>query len=101
MNALLTLLLFAWIHSTAGAQETQLTGKQIATAAREQIGVTTEYDPAYSKLQYPAGDVPANKGVCSDVVVRAVRKAGLDLQKEVHEDMQTNFTAYPQKWGLK
>lgn len=59
------------------------------------------YDPAYFSLSYPGGDVPADKGVCTDVVIRAYRKMGIDLQKEVHEDMKKNFSLYPKKWGLK
>lgn len=59
------------------------------------------YDPAYVVLKYPMGDVPANKGVCTDVVIRAYRKLGIDLQKLVHEDMSKNFTLYPNKWGRK
>ncbi|NDW09137.1 DUF1287 domain-containing protein [Dysgonomonas sp. 520] len=60
------------------------------------------YDPAYFSIPYPNGDVPANKGVCTDVVVRAYRKLGIDLQKEVHEDIKKNFNLYPsrKKWGL-
>ena len=81
------------------AQEAGL-GQKIAAAARQQIGVTKEYDPAYVALAYPNGDVPLRTGVCSDVVVRALRQVGLDLQKEMHEDMRKNFNAYPQKWGL-
>ncbi len=68
---------------------------------REQIGVTTSYDPAYRKIAYPAGDVPRQTGVCSDVVVRAFRGLKIDLQKEVHEDMARAFDQYPRKWGLK
>lgn len=58
------------------------------------------YDPTYFQLKYPNGDVPKNKGVCTDVVIRAYRKFGIDLQKEVHEDMKLNFSKYPKKWGL-
>jgi hypothetical protein len=58
------------------------------------------YDPAYFRLDYPNGDVPADKGVCTDVVIRAYRKLGVDLQKEVHEDMKANFDKYPKNWGL-
>jgi uncharacterized protein len=76
-------------------------GVRIVVAARQQVGVTKEYDPAYTVLKYPGGDVPLQTGVCCDVVVRALRQVGIDLQKEVHEDMQKNFSAYPQKWGLK
>lgn len=60
-----------------------------------------QYDPSYIQIKYPNGDVPANKGVCSDVVIRAYRKLGIDLQKEVHQDMQSNFNKYPKIWGLK
>ena len=75
--------------------------ESIVAAARSQIGVTTSYDPAYRKIDYPNGDVPKETGVCSDVVVRALRIQGVDLQKNVHEDMATNFDAYPKNWGLK
>ena len=57
------------------------------------------YDPAYFRLDYPNGDVPSNKGVCTDVVIRVYRKLGIDLQKEVHEDMEQNFDQYPKNWG--
>ncbi len=69
--------------------------------ARGQIGVTLEYDPAYVTLAYPGGDVPMTGGVCTDVIVRAFRKVGLDLQQAVHEDMAKSFSAYPQQWGLR
>ena len=58
------------------------------------------YDPSYVRIAYPSGDVPANRGVCTDVVIRAYRKMGIDLQKEVHEDMRANFDKYPKNWGL-
>jgi len=58
------------------------------------------YDPAYFRIDYPNGDVPADRGVCTDVVIRAYRKMGIDLQKEVHEDMRTHFSKYPSNWGL-
>lgn len=70
-------------------------------AARGQVGVTLGYDPRYVSLAYPGGDVSLSTGVCCDVVVRALRKVNIDLQKEVHEDMKENFSAYPQNWGLK
>src|SRR5687767_5953551 len=59
------------------------------------------YDPSYYTIPYPNGDVPKDKGVCTDVVIRAYRKLGVDLQKEVHEDMKANFDQYPKIWGLK
>lgn len=73
--------------------------KQMLEGAIAQAGVTTGYDPAYVALEYPNGDVPEKTGVCSDVVVRAFRKAGIDLQKEVHEDMKAARSEYPTKWG--
>jgi uncharacterized protein YijF (DUF1287 family) len=59
------------------------------------------YDPSYFTIAYPNGDIPSNKGVCTDVIIRAYRKLGFDLQQAVHQDMKTNFSAYPKKWGLK
>lgn len=58
------------------------------------------YDPSYFSINYPNGDVPSDRGVCTDVVIRAYRKVGIDLQKEVHEDMKENFEKYPKNWGL-
>ena len=75
---------------------------RLVNAAREQIGVTTLYDPTYVRLAYPGGDVAQDRGVCTDVVIRAYRRAfRLDLQKLVHEDMAANFAAYPKAWGMK
>lgn len=74
----------------------------LIAAARSQVGRTTSYDPAYVRLSYPGGDVPFERGVCTDVVIRAYRDAfDVDLQKLVHEDMRQNFAAYPKSWGLK
>jgi len=58
------------------------------------------HDPTYFQIPYPNGDVPANKGVCTDVIIRAYRKLGIDLQKEVHLDMTSNFSKYPKIWRL-
>ncbi len=74
--------------------------ERLPELARRQIGVTTEYDPAYVTLRYPGGDVPQDRGVCTDVVIRALRGIGIDLQKAVHEDMKKAFSAYPRNWGL-
>jgi Uncharacterized protein conserved in bacteria len=74
--------------------------KLVIDGANDQVGKTVSYDPSYQKLEYPNGDVAIETGVCSDVIVRAFRKAGIDLQKDVHEDMKGNFSAYPTKWGL-
>jgi hypothetical protein len=74
----------------------------IATAASTQIGKTTIYDPAYVGLSYPGGDLPLERGVCTDVVIRALRAAlNMDLQQLVHEDMEASFNEYPKIWGLK
>jgi uncharacterized protein YijF (DUF1287 family) len=74
---------------------------QLVAAAEAQIGVTVTYDPAYVRLAYPGGDVPRDRGVCTDVVIRAYRDAfGIDLQRLVHEDMKANFSRYPRSWGL-
>ena len=71
-------------------------GLDIVAAARSQIGVTVKYDPSYVKIGYPGGDVPRDRGVCSDVVIRALRDArGMDLQKLVHEDMEAHYLLYP------
>ena len=78
-----------------------ISANQLVKDARSQIGQTLTYDPAYTRLSYPMGDVPIQKGVCTDVVIRALRKQNIDLQKVIHEDMKRNFKAYPQLWGLK
>ena len=59
-----------------------------------------KYDPSYFQINYPNGDIPAGKGVCTDVIIRTYRKLGIDLQKEVQEDMKANFNKYPKSWGL-
>jgi uncharacterized protein len=72
----------------------------VAKAALLQIGKTLSYDPAYTVLAYPDGDVPLERGVCTDVVIRAFRVVGVDLQRLVHEDMRRAFVQYPKLWGL-
>lgn len=74
--------------------------KKLLESAIEQTTLTKNYDPAYVVIPYPNGDIPIEKGVCTDVVIRAFRNAGVDLQKEVHEDMTANFSVYPKKWNL-
>ena len=73
---------------------------RLASAALERTLVNVRYDPAYVRIPYPGGDVPANTGVCTDEVIRSYRTLGIDLQKLVHEDMKKNFSRYPQNWGL-
>jgi len=76
-------------------------GMRIASAARLQIGITVRYDPEYQSMEYPNGDIPLDRGVCTDVIVRSFRTGlGVDLQKLVHEDMKRNFKEYPNDWGL-
>lgn len=75
---------------------------KLSNAALSIIDSSIEYDLAYFSIEYPNGDIPKNKGVCTDVIIRSYRILGIDLQKEVHEDMIANFSAYPnlQKWGM-
>lgn len=72
--------------------------RQIVRAAKAQIG--TRYDARYQAIAYPLGDVPANRGACTDVVIRALRATGIDLQQRIHADMLQNWPSYPRKWGL-
>lgn len=88
---------FAWLACVLSAAA----DARLAQLARQQIGVTVEYDPTYVVLPYPGGDVAQERGVCTDVIIRAFRGIGLDLQKAVHEDMKKAFAAYPRNWGLK
>lgn len=90
--------LFLFIINQACTAQTAFYNKLSNSA----LGLTKQrviYDPAYVVITYPGGDVPANRGVCTDVIIRAYRKLGIDLQKEVHEDMRTYFTKYPKNWG--
>jgi uncharacterized protein YijF (DUF1287 family) len=89
------------LPATSGADNAH--AQDLVAAARSQIGVTIRYDSSYQRIAYPGGDVPVERGVCTDVVVRAYRKLGIDLQKLVHEDMRAHWAAYPHpvKWGLK
>ena len=73
---------------------------RLSNAAISIIDDKVIYTPDYVSIKYPNGDVPAKTGVCTDVVIRAYRKLGIDLQKEVHEDMKANFSKYPKTWGL-
>jgi uncharacterized protein YijF (DUF1287 family) len=73
--------------------------EQVVDAALAQIGVTTLYDPTYVKLAYPEGDVPGDRGVCTDVIIRALRKVNVDLQVLVHDDKKKAPEAYPREWG--
>jgi len=108
----LSLVLFAlWIlaevlsagaadDGTAGDAGAKSVAERIVDAALHRAEQSVRYDPAYVAIDYPGGDVPADTGVCTDVVVRAYRALGVDLQRLVHEDMAENFGAYPPLWGL-
>lgn len=75
--------------------------QKIIAGANSQLGKTLFYDPRYVELEYPLGDINIVRGVCTDVVIRALRNANFDLQVKIHEDMKDNFSHYPNKWGLK
>jgi uncharacterized protein YijF (DUF1287 family) len=74
--------------------------KKLSQAAIERTQHTVQYDGRYRKISYPNGDVPDHLGVCTDVVIRSYRKLGIDLQKDIHEDMKSHFDTYPKLWGL-
>lgn len=80
--------------------ESETFEKKLVDAAMGRLRADVQYDPTYYRIPYPGGDVPADRGVCTDVVIRSYRKIGIDLQKNVHEDMKANFEKYPKKWGL-
>ncbi|WP_298313614.1 DUF1287 domain-containing protein [uncultured Aquimarina sp.] len=98
MNKQIIRLLFFIVSLSLFAQEDFY--HQLSDASLSLTKQDVTYDPAYFSIEYPNGDVPSNKGVCTDVVIRAYRKLGIDLQKEVHEDMKVNFGLYPKNWGL-
>jgi uncharacterized protein YijF (DUF1287 family) len=74
--------------------------QRIIQSAYTQVGVTLRYDPSYVSIPFPGGDVPIDRGVCTDVIIRAYRSIGVDLQLLVNQDMRKAFPAYPRKWGL-
>ena len=92
------LLIFSLTNSIVG--QTDFSNK-LSEAAILLTKQEVNYDPSYFTIKYPNGDVPANKGVCTDVIIRAYRKLGIDLQQSVHEDMKNHFEKYPKTWGLK
>ena len=94
-------LLLSVLLASPAAGDRASTGRSLAAAAARQVGVTTRYDPSYVRLGYPNGDIPLDRGVCADVIVRAFRTIGVDLQVELHKDMKGNFSAYPRNWGLR
>lgn len=92
-------LVAAMVSAQSGAETFP---ERLVRAAIDRTYAEVEYDGAYYAIEYPGGDVPAGKGVCTDVVIRAYRTLGVDLQQAVHEDMLTAFAAYPshRNWGL-
>ena len=74
---------------------------RLVDSAMAQIGVTTAYDGRYLRIPYPGGDVPRDRGVCTDVVIRAYRNLNIDLQQRVHDDMRTAWNAYPNPWRMR
>jgi len=95
---LLTIFFLFWTLNFSFAQNNFYL--QLADSALELTKQNVVYDPNYYSIHYPNGDIPEDRGVCTDVIIRAYRKLGIDLQKEVHEDMNSNFNAYPNIWGL-
>ncbi len=75
--------------------------RRLVDAALERTRHQVRYDGSYRRIHYPGGDVPKNVGVCTDVVIRSYRAVGIDLQREVHEDMSAAFSQYPGIWGLR
>jgi uncharacterized protein len=101
--ALLAILAMSAAASTAQVKPAETAARQeflkkLVAAAVERAQHAVRYDPAYVRIPYPGGDVPADTGVCTDEIIRAYRAVGVDLQKEVHEDMEQNFASYPRKW---
>lgn len=94
---LLILLCIARLASTFGQANFY---ERLADSTLVLTKQSVRYDPTYFQLTYPNGDVPSGRGVCTDVVIRAYRKMGIDLQKAVHEDMKAHFAKYPKIWGL-
>jgi uncharacterized protein len=97
------LLLLVVVFAAAAPAQDRRPGisLDLARAAESQVGVTVSYDPSYVRLAYPGGDVPRDRGVCADVVVRAFRQIGVDLQVQLHEDVKRHFAEYPRLWGLR
>lgn len=82
-------------------EEELTTPDLILLGARQEVKNHTRYDASYQVIDYPGGDVPPDRGACTDVVIRAFRNANIDLQQLIHEDMLANFSAYPNNWGLQ
>jgi uncharacterized protein YijF (DUF1287 family) len=94
------LVLLLAVPLAVAGQDSAGVADRLAGAAVAQTRSKVVYDGAYRRIAYPGGDVPETIGVCTDVVIRAYRRIGVDLQVKVHEDMKRAFKAYPQRWGL-
>ncbi len=92
--------LLIWLLTGVSGYSQSNFSERLSKASIELTEQQVTYDPSYFSISYPNGDVPSDKGVCTDVVIRAYRKLGIDLQKEVHEDMLAHFNLYPTIWGL-
>lgn len=95
------LLLLLFLSCTENTPKPQDFYSKLSSAALGIVNANIRYDADYTKIAYPNGDVAKDRGVCTDVIIRSYRKLGIDLQKEVHEDMAANFSKYPKSWGLR
>lgn len=95
---IIAIAVFCFVAESSAFAETQ--AQQLVDAAIGQIGKTVYYDGSYQRISYPGGDIPFDRGVCTDVLVRAYRVLGIDLQELVHNDMKRAFSQYPANWGL-
>lgn len=101
MRMIKTILFFLFLIQGTIVFSQNSFAEKLSDAALSLTKDKVVYDPTYFVISYPNGDVPAGKGVCTDVVIRSYRKLNIDLQKEVHEDMMKHFGLYPKQWGLK
>jgi uncharacterized protein YijF (DUF1287 family) len=99
MHYLILIVAIALLRLEVSAQDHFF--QRLSAAAIELTKQKVYYNPGYFRIDYPDGDIPSDQGVCTDVIIRVYRKLGIDLQKEVHEDMMKNFDKYPDNWGLK
>ena len=95
---ILTTLLLIWLVNSVIGQNSFY--ENLSDSTLELTKQKVIYDPSYFSISYPNGDIPSDRGVCTDVIIRAYRKVGIDLQKEIHEDIKLNFDKYPKNWGL-
>lgn len=105
MKRALLFLAICWLALPAVCQafrsgEPEGFSRRLSDAALERTRQPVTYDGSYHRIDYPNGDVPDHIGVCTDVVIRAYRELGIDLQKDVHEEMRAHFDAFPKHWGL-